>query len=264
MAIIIPTRSRTNDQLTVQNLPKQLMDRVTLVCQTKKEANKISSLRSDFEVIAQPDPEWGIARKRDWIIEEWVRRGFDKVFMLDDDLRFATRVSEDDWHLRPIIGEELVQEFQRIEDKLGPEFPHAGFGQRQGNNMLEGAGWKSPGKQVCTLGYYLPIVANEVRWDLVELREDMCVTLQLLLKGYPNAIWTETTHDQRKFDAPGGCSTYRTEAMNNEEAKKLAALFPNYVDLAHRKYKTGAERIEVIIKWQQALKEGTNARNRSV
>ena len=130
--------------------------------------------------------------------------------MLDDDLRFATRISESDWHLRPIGGSELAAEFQRMEDKLGPEFPHVGFGQRQGNNTIEEVGWKSPGKQVCTLGYYLPIITEECDWDLVELREDMCITLQLLLKGYPNAILTETVADQREFDAPGGCSRYRT------------------------------------------------------
>jgi hypothetical protein len=269
LQIIIPTRGRRNEQLTVQLLPKELMKRTTLVCPSK-EYEYLKSLRDDYTVVTQPDSSWRIAQKREWIINKWVDEGYNKIIMLDDDLRFATRVSDNDWHLRPIQGEELVQEFQRIEDKLGPEFPHVGFGQRQGNNTLEEVGWKIPGKQVCTLGYYLPIVAKEVRWDLVELREDMCATLQLLLKGYPNAMWTETVVDQREFDAPGGCSTYRTVEMNNDEAEKLAKLFPNYVTIVSRKYnerkqkgqkKTSTTRLETITQWQRALEDGRNARN---
>jgi hypothetical protein len=110
---------------------------------------------------------------------------------------------------------------------------------------------------VCALGYYLPIVAKEVRWDLVELREDMCATLQLLLKGYPNAVWTETVVDQR-YDAPGGCSTYRTAEMNDAEAYKLKRPFPGYVRLDMKNYKDGTRRLEPICQWQKALRASSS------
>jgi hypothetical protein len=181
--------------------------------------------------------------------------------MLDDDLLFATRISADDWHLRGIHGKELIPVFQRIEEKVGPEFPHVGLGQRQGNNQLETVGWKSPGRMVCALGYYLPVVAKECRWDFVELREDYCVTLQLLLKGYPNAIWTGTVVDQ-KHDAPGGCSTWRTVAMADAEAEKLAKLFPDYVSVRDREYETSVRRKEVVVQWQEALDDGRRQRSR--
>lgn len=266
LQIIIPTHGRRNEQLTVQLLPKQLMSRTTLVC-PKKEYGYLRSIRDDYNVVAQPNDEWGIAKKREWIINEWYSQGFTKIIMLDDDLRFATRVSADDWHLRPIAGEELEREFNRLEDKLGQDFPHVGFGQRQGNNVLEEVGWKTPSKQVCSLGYYLPIVTVECRWDLVELREDMCATLQLLLKGYPNAVWTETVVDQRQFDAPGGCSRYRTVEMNNSEAERLANLFPGYVTVVARKYKDPKKksntRLETVVQWNKALQDGHNARHQS-
>src|SRR5262249_42756068 len=155
--------------------------------------------------------------------------GYTKILLLDDDLVFATRKSPDDpddTALQTIQGEKLIPEFQRIEDKLGPEFPHVGFGPRQFNNN-EAPGWKIPGKMQCVLGYYLPVLVKEVRWDLVVLRSDYCASLQLLLKGYPNAVWTETVVEQaRGFDAPGGCSTYRTVEMSNAEAERLARVFP--------------------------------------
>src|SRR5215467_180503 len=198
-----------------------------------------------------------LPEKREWIVQTWHDAGHTKIILLDDDLVFFTRKSADDWHLREIRGEELIPEFQRIEDKLGPEFPHVGFGPRQFNNN-EDPGWKIPGKMQCALGYYLPVVAKEVRWDLVLLKSDYCASLQLLLKGYANAVWTETVVEQaRGFDAPGGCSTYRNDEMSAAQARKFAGRFPNYVSVGKRKY----GRLEVTVQWQKALRDGQ--RNRS-
>jgi hypothetical protein len=255
MEILIPTRGRIYQQLTLQSLPPELRKRTTLVC-PKREASELHRLYENVKIACEPYPNMKIAQKREWIAHEWLKYGHEKILMIDDDLVFSARISADDWHLREIQGEELIPEFQRIEDKLGPEYPHVGFGQRQGNNH-ETAGWKSPGKMVCTLGYYLPVVVKECQWDLVELRQDMCVTLQLLLKGYANAVWTRTVADQKR-DAPGGCSTYRTDEMSAAEARKLAALFPNYVSVGKRKY----GRLEVTVQWQKALRDGQRNRSR--
>ncbi len=261
MQIIIPTHGRVNDQLTIRSLTGcDLIKRTTLVV-PEREYKTIRAARDDYDVVIQPDPNWKIAQKREWIIQEWVRRGHDKIMMLDDDLRFATRKSKDSWELVEIRGPKLEPVFKQMEDKLGPEFPHVGFGQRQGNNNITEVGWKSPGKMVCTLGYYLPIVSTECRWDLVELREDMCVTIQLLLKGYPNAILTESTADQNKFDAPGGCSRFRDTEMNNAEALKFQALFPNFISIAKRTYKSEISRLEVTVQWNRALEEGRRLRS---
>jgi hypothetical protein len=254
MAIIIPTRGRTNQQLTLQSLPRELRKRTTLVC-PKKEAVRLSCLYEDIEIVVQPDSDWKIARKREWIMQAWLEAGYDKIIMLDDDLRFATRISADHPRLREIADDELISEFNRIEDKLGPAFPHVGFGQRQGNHLLQG-GWKSPGKMCYALAYYLPIVTKECQFDLVESREDMCVSLQLLLKGYPNAIWTETVVDQRGYGLPGGTSDERTVEISNNEARRLAELFPGYVSVVPHAYKVSVPRLEVVVQWRKALEDG--------
>jgi hypothetical protein len=252
MAIIIPTAGRTNQQLTLQSLPPELRKRTTLVC-PKREASGLYALYKDVQIVVEPYSNMRIAQKREWIVRTWLEAGYEKILMLDDDLRFATRKSPDDWHLRDICGKELIPEFQRIEDKLGPEFPHVGFGPRRNNNN-ESGDWKIPGKMVCALGYYLPMV-TKCRWDLVELREDNCVTLQLLLKGHANAVWTGTVVDHNGYDAPGGCSMYRTLEMNNAEAEKLVALFPDYASL-RKIYKASVQRKDVRFQWQKALKDG--------
>ena len=260
MHIIIPTRGRLNNQLTIKSLIGcELIRRTTIVC-PKKEYNHFRGLRTDYDVVAQPDPDMKIAEKRAWIMEEWHRQGHEKIIMLDDDLRFATRKSEGDWKLKEIIGDDLIPEFKRIEEKLGPDCPHAGFGQRQGNNRLESVGWKSPGKIVYALGYYLPVVVKECKFGRVNLREDMELALQLLLKGYSNAVWNTTVVDQREYGKGGGTSNERTVEISNAEAQKLASLFPGYVSTVEREYKASTPRIEVVIQWQKALEDGQRRR----
>jgi hypothetical protein len=193
-------------------------------------------------------------------MREWLRAGYNKIIMLDDDCSFATRISADSRRLREIKDDELISEFNRIEEKLGPAFPHVGFGQRQGNHLLP-AGWKSPGKMCYALAYYLPIVTKECKFDLVELREDMSVSLQLLLKGFPNAIWTETVIDQRGYGRPGGASDERTVATSDAKARKLAELFPGYVSVRPRAYKASLPRCEVVVQWQRALEDGQRLRS---
>jgi hypothetical protein len=258
MQIIIPTRGRTGQQLTLHSLPGELRKRTTLVC-PKREASSLYRLYNDLgvKILIEPYP-MKLAQKRGWIVQTWFSCGYDKIIMLDDDLTFATRKSKS---LPKSTDEELIAAFQHIEDKLGQEFSHAGLGQRQFNNHIAEVGWKIPGKMQCALGYYLPVVAREVRWDLVELRQDYCASLQLLLKGYANAVWTETVVEQaRGFDAPGGCNTYRTPEMIHDEAEKFAELFPNYVSVGKRKY----GRLEVTVQWKKALDDGLKQNRKGV
>jgi hypothetical protein len=252
MQIIIPTRGRIYEQLTLQSLPPELRRRTTLVC-PKREASSLYEIYKDVELVVEPDAHMTIARTRAWIMQEWSRCGYDKIIMLDDDLVFATRISPDDWHLRPIEGEELIPVFQLIEDKLCPEYPHAGLGVRQNNHVAE-RGWKYAARMCHTLAYFLPIAAKEARFDVIDLREDFAFTLQLLLKGHCNAVWNETVANQLT-DARGGCSTYRTNEMNNAEAEKLAAMFPDYVSVREKDYEAGP-RLEVICQWQKAYRDG--------
>jgi hypothetical protein len=265
MQIIIPTRGRTNQQLTLQSFNSELRRHTTLVC-PKKEVFKLGGLSDDIRVVAQPDPDWTIAQKRKWIIQEWFIQKIDKIIMLDDDLRFATRISETDWKLKEIRGEELCQEFERLSGKLGEFYPHVGFGPRQGNNTLEEVGWKTPGRMCYSLGYFLPVVMAECELGRIETREDMDMTLQLLRKGYPNAVWQTTVNDQRKFDAPGGATLERTIERSNEDARKLARLHAGYVSVTEKKYKSSGEggayssRLEVIVQWKKAFEDGVSKR----
>ena len=259
MQIIIPTRGRTNQHITLRSLPGEWRERTTIVC-PKIETFKLRLLDERLEVLPQPDPNWTIAPKRKWIMEEWSRRGCEKILMLDDDLVFSTRDSESDTGLRSIHGDEFGAEIQRLEEKLSPEYPHVGFGPRFGNNNVK-AGWQTPSRMMCSLGYYLPIVVKECELSRIEIREDFDLTLQLLRKGYRNAVWHSTVHDQ-EHDAPGGCNLWRTTERSDAAAYKLAELHPSYVSVVERRYKGSGPRTEVRCEWQKALDDGLKNKSR--
>jgi hypothetical protein len=254
MQIVIPTRGRIEQQLTLQSLPRELRKRTTIVC-PESEAVALSYEHADVEIVVQPDPAWAISRKRAWIMRTWLEAGYDKIIMLDDDLTFSTRISKNGTRLRPIRGEELILEFERLANKLGPACPHVGFGPRQLNHKKK-AGWQSPGKMVYSLGYFLPIVVKECELGRIETREDYDVNLQLLRKGYANAVWHTTVTDQREFDAPGGATDERTIERSNADAYKLAELHPGYVRVEHKSYKKSVPRLEPICQWKKALEDG--------
>jgi hypothetical protein len=254
MEIIIPTRGRIYEQITLRSLPPELRKRTTLVC-PKREASSLHRLYEDVKITWEPYPKMKIAQTREWIMQTWLDAGYHKIIMLDDDLVFATRISAGDWHLRDIWGEELTPEFERLANKLGPEYPHVGFGSRQGNRW-KAAGWEIADKMMYSLGYYLPIVVNECELGRIETHEDYDVTLQLLRKGYPNAVWHTTVHDQRQSYAPGGCSTYRTIESSDADVYKLARLHPGCVRVDHRTYTTSPDRLEPFCRWKKAYQAG--------
>jgi hypothetical protein len=88
----------------------------------------------------------------------------------------------------------------------------------------------------------------------------MDVTLQLLRKGYPDAVWMTTVNDQRKFDAPGGVSDQRTIESSNRDARRLEQLHPGYVTTIEKKYKSSVPRVEVVCQWKKAFEDGCKAR----
>src|SRR5262249_28651368 len=155
----------------------------TLVCPERGASGLYRRYGKDVEIVVEPYPKMKIAQTREWIVQTWFRCGYVKIIMLDDDLVFFKRISAGDWRLRQIEGKELIPEFERLDNKLGPETPHVGFGVRQGNH-LEEAGWKIAARMCHSLAYYLPIATKEARFDVIELREDFAFTLQLLLKGH--------------------------------------------------------------------------------
>jgi len=254
--IIIPTRGRWDLALTCDRLPRELRKDIYIVCPSN-EAHRHEDMRPWARVVVQQDDAMTIAAKRARIMRDW--RGADRIVMLDDDLRFFVKREEDPKRLRTPTADEVVYWFRQLADMIGPapqQYAHAGFGSRLFNNAKE-PGWQHAKRMQYVLGYHLPTVRREC--DLsgrIETREDMDYVLQLLRKGYPNAVChTFVAEQSNEYAARGGCTGQRSTASSDADAELLSCLHPGLVRVVRKDYK-GHPRNEVVIRWEAALREG--------
>lgn len=261
MKIIIPTRHRTSKQGTLGYLSKNLYKDVVLVC-PENEVSALQRYGPELTVIAQPDPTVTIAQKRKWIFEELcAKEGWEKIVMVDDDIRFCIRRPGETSILncRP---SECEQAFQELEEQLSPNVPHASFAARQGaisDSALRG-GWQLGKRMMYVLAYHVPTLLANAELGRIETREDFDITLQLLRKGFPNSV-SYTYYTDQMFAKAGGCTGERTMERSNADAYKLAELHPGYVVAEQKDYvsKVAIPRVEVRCAWVKAYKEADMA-----
>lgn len=243
--LIIPTYRRT-EQRTFHGLPPAWQARTTFVVDAQDAAVLGSWLRTGY-ILEHPPEITTIAQKRAWLLRTLPA---DHIVMLDDDLSFHIRRSPDDPQLVPATPEEVGTGLEALLQLLQTGYVHAGFSPRQNNNTRP-AGWIENTRMMYVLGYHVPTVQAECELGRIEHREDIDLTLQLLQKGYKNAVLTTLCVDQR-YNNPGGASVHRTLEASNADAEKLAALFPGLVKVVERAYKGSVPRKEVICYWQKA------------
>ena len=98
MRIFIPSKSRSNDQVTLSFLPDDLKAKATLVVDASEEED-YAKVHDNLLVV--PEDIKGISGVRRYI---WDQTDDPRIVMLDDDLRFYVRKGLDDWHLRQQQG----------------------------------------------------------------------------------------------------------------------------------------------------------------
>lgn len=200
----------------------------------------------------------GIAKTRLWIGQDAQARGFTKFLMLDDDIRFLVRRSEDTWQLRGTEDDELARLLRTIEELLD-DYGHVGVSPREGNNRFG----EGPAPLIAENTRTLRALAYRTEDFLrmqhgrVEVMEDFDVNLQLLRAGIPNCSIGYWAQGQKMTNAPGGCSTYRSHEVHEASAHRLAELHPGFVSLRQKQNKTDREgfgtRTEVTIQWKRAF-----------
>lgn len=255
--IVIPTRGRVGNQLTYDilkwNESDMLRYAVTLVC-SEEEISK--HRKKGYWAVASPTE--GITNKRQWIME-WAKRiGVKRIIMLDDDLnKWAIRKSDKSYHLRDMKPEEIWRTLEEIFRILREEdYPLVGVSQRSGNNRLFPKEFVACTRQLNVHGIDVRVYHKiGAVFNRLQLMEDFDVTLQFLEAGYKNMVLTDCTVDQM-IGKPGGCSTYRTARLQEQCAKGLAQLHPDFVTVVAKANKTGwegmKERFDVRIQWKKA------------
>lgn len=269
MRIYIPSRKRTATlkDRTLAQIPDTWLGQTTIVVCNDEVAEYRRSLdyNPKFKVVSVIGCEPGIAMTRMCIGRDAANANSQTFLMLDDDLKFFQRKGEDDYHLLPTTEGQREIMFDSMMKTL-TDYAHVAFSSREGNNHLP------MGVAPCivqttralrALGFQTKAF-NDCEHGRVEVMEDFDIQLQLLRKGYPNAVLAYWAHDQQMTNASGGCSLYRDHAMQEASAQKLHDLHPNFVKLRTKQNKTDKSgfgtRTEVTVYWKKAL-ESAHASN---
>lgn len=252
MKIYIHTSGRPHKQTTLRGFSKKLLEDTVLVVQAKQFTDHEHRYGKRCEVVALPDHITKLSPTRQWILENAETNEF---VMLDDDLTFSYRLPGTGVKLHKANEQVIESMFADMEELLKGGYAHVGISAREGNNHVD-AGVKTVGRMMRILGYNKATVFEEqCRLDRVETKQDFDMTLQLLRKGWPNAIIYSYAHNQPGSNNAGGCSIYRTPEVMARCSHELAALHPDFVTVVEKETKSswgGGTRTDVRIAWKKA------------
>lgn len=252
MDIVIPSRGRPHSQESLKQLRAAGLYVTVVVPMAELESYLHHAQDPWVRVCSLPEHIQGIAHKRQWMLENI---GVDDAFiMVDDDLTFFKRRTDDPTKLADITPEELYRAFLLMEVTLKTH-AHVGFAAREGaNRNTESHIYNTRIMRV--LGYNRAVLKqHNITFGRVPVMEDFDVALQLLRAGLPNVILNQYAHNQKGSGAVGGCSVWRTPQVHAAAAQELAKLHPKYVKVVEKTTKTawgGGTRTDVTIQWKRA------------
>lgn len=252
MQIYIPSSGRAGDQPSYARLTG-----VGLNVKLAVPARELASYSTYPHVVPVPD-HLKIAGTRQWIIDQ---HPTENVIMVDDDLAFFHRRSDDPTKLRDITDQELYDAFQKLDSTLTDNHPLGGFAAREGaNRNTEPLVFDT--RILRVLGYHAPTLHKfGIRFDKVTVMEDFHVALCIHESGRSSFIYNEVAHNQTGgSNAPGGCSQYRTMEVQGAAADALKALHPRWVKVVEKETKTawnGQTRKDVTIYWKKCREQST-------
>lgn len=256
--IYIPTIARSGNQKTWESISPYWRDRTFLVA-NEDDAEALEML--GYPVIACPAE--GIAATRQWILENHDRKRGDVVMMLDDDCIFSIRREDDPTKFTKMSEDhEFNIMMDRIEHMM--EFTAmGGIADRGGANRVTSP-YRFCGRMSRALIINKARTNPGFRFDMTSLMEDFAMNLQHLTAGYPTiCLNMYTIDDYRGSNSPGGCSTYRSTALQLEAAMELHEAFPEFVKVVQRPGWNGMgdTRADVRIQWAKAFQAGQEARS---
>jgi 3',5'-cyclic AMP phosphodiesterase CpdA len=264
LRVYIPTRGRVglNRQPTLREFLAKSDERPILVC----PPGEVAAHRRYYRRVL-PCPAEGIGPTRQWIMEA---TGAGIAVVASDDLRFSYRPDpavpklEKCGDVRPMLD--------GIRGAAADGYFHGGVGMRQGNNTKDVSGPRAKGtvdrghlfvdcERVNDFHWLVPAAVRGLgaRWDALPVMEDFHFTLTLLTRGYPNRVMHDYVWNQEGSGSVGGCSLYRTAAVQAAGARGLVAAFPRFVKLVTKVSKDTSpawrdfkERLDVIVYWWKA------------
>lgn len=262
MDIIILSAGRATraQQVTLQHLSEDGIP-VQMAVQDAQYDSYARALGQDTTYLLRLPPHIKtVAATRDYLIHDvCYSSDSDSVLMLDDDLDFAVRREDDPTRFRPPSGGDLYNMKNEVAHQLA-KHPMVSIGAREGGNRNVEP-YLLNTRMMRALAFNRSfLIKHQITFAPMELMEDFHVALQIMRLGFDTCVVNNWVTNQRGgSNAPGGCSTYRTPALQAEEAAKLAARHPGFVKVVQKTTKGawgGGTRTDVTVQWKQARKSG--------
>ncbi len=260
MQLFIPTYARPHKQKTAFLLSEAKIPHYLVVRNSEKDDYEWAEDETT-NLMVLPEGICNISGTRQYILHNATDK---HICMLDDDVDFLIRRGPlPEVHLRGATPDEVHQMFNLLEGWLNEGYVHTAISQREGNNRIE-RDFLEVGRGIRIVAYNRETVLSlGCRFDRVDTKEDLDMTLQLLRLGYPNRISYYYAQGQTDSNAEGGCQTYRTRDHMKWSSGQLAKLHSSYVQVTRvftRGSFGGGERTDVRIQWKYAYDEGRRIR----
>lgn len=259
MNFYIMSRGRAGKITTLQWLPKSMAKRIKIVCGYTEYADYAAAYRAE-SVISAPSTITNYSEKFQWIMDDGMDDGFYKCAILDDDLVFSRRSSENSKSLITVREPELIASGWMMMGTLLDSVPLVGVHPRQmGQNTLPP--FTQNGRIICIQGINRRKCYG-IKVDQFPILADVVLNCTLLARGEPNAIITTFFQDHGPCQAPGGCSIYRTPQMQRDAVTYLAQRFPGFVRVVERHPKVakwmGDTRWDYTAQWKKLYAAGVD------
>lgn len=245
MKIYIMSSGRATKQITWNGLPQEIQkDTKIVVPWDEREAYRNFPVLTDKSIIRD------VTKTRQFLVE--TTSG--PMCMLDDDLTFAVRRTDNPTKFATAEADDIEEMFNDIELNL-ITYPHVGVASREGGNRnIEPYLYNTRAMRVlaCDCGV---LNSLKIRYDRLKLMSDFDVTLQLLRAGRDTVVLNWIVNNQAGSNAAGGCSQYRTKPMQEADAHLLQSFHPEFVRLSIKTTKQAgmwAERLDVTCAWKKA------------
>ena len=255
MLIAIPSKARATRQITLRQLPHLIRVSTHLAVDVEEQSSYTGVHHPLFVVGPQVR---GIGGVRQALVDFCHSIGETKLLMLDDDLTFAIRRTDEPTKFSTPTDGDIEAVIEDVEYKLD-SYAHVSIAPREGGNRRIEP-YVPNTRALRTLAFRVDkLKTYDIKFTDMEVMEDFYVQLSLLLKGESHLTINWMVQNQGGSNSEGGCSTYRTMEVQTRAAEALHAKFPDFVRVVDKETKTawgGGTRKDVVVSWKAAYEEG--------
>lgn len=220
MNIVIPSRGRAGNMRVLDFLPSSVRPHVFVPHDERDEYRAWVGDRCEVHALSYTH----IGDKRQQILDYFQGT---KIIMLDDDLRFRKRMATDKVFATATKGD--VERMLRMLNLTLDSTPHAGIPD-EFMCQHQPRGHKFGGRYNQVLAYNFALCDGPAPRFRLAINEEHDMHLQLLRMGHVPILLTDWTKGSR-YNAIGGCSTWRTPEFELAQFRAFEAMWPGVVSL---------------------------------